>query len=246
MDGVEAILRDFGLSSRAAQVYLAGLALGPCSVRDIARQGGLSRTGLYDVMRELQSRQLVVLAYEGKKVRYSMVHPRRLLRMNEMRIEKFRRAISKMAIAKQQPLPSRVRTLTGREGFLSFMDELEQSNDPYVHVGDIEQIFRVFGSSALERSILKRDQQHTRRRIIAPRDPWLKRFLRLHPNARREVRFLPAGAKIPARIYCFAGHRVATVSFSEPITIVIIEDQAVYDAQMRLFNALWAHAAQHD
>ena len=47
------ILKNLGLSEKAAQVYLASLELGEAPVQKLAERAGLKRTTVYYVLEEL-------------------------------------------------------------------------------------------------------------------------------------------------------------------------------------------------
>lgn len=58
------------------------------------------------------------------------------------------------------------------------------------------------------------------------------------PNKNAKIRFIPKEFVIPVRTMVY-GNKVAIVDFTDPMTTIIIEKQAIADAYMNHFNLLW-------
>ncbi len=73
------ILKDYlqkiGLSDKEARLFIAGLQLGPASVQELARESGLKRTTVYEVLKGLQEKNLVNMSQQEKKRFYIMEEP---------------------------------------------------------------------------------------------------------------------------------------------------------------------------
>ena len=62
------LLTSFGLKPQEAKVYLACLKLGESSVSQIARESGIQRTFVYDILDNLQKRGVIsAIEAAGKK-----------------------------------------------------------------------------------------------------------------------------------------------------------------------------------
>lgn len=72
-------LVEFGLSDKESNVYLAMLELGPSSVQDIAKKGGVNRATTYVMIEALKRRGLVSSVEHGKKTFFASESPQHLL-----------------------------------------------------------------------------------------------------------------------------------------------------------------------
>ena len=76
---MKASLKEFGLTQKEAEVYLAMLELGPASVQDIAKKAGVNRTTTYVMLEALQRRGLMSSFEKGKKLLFNAENPQRLM-----------------------------------------------------------------------------------------------------------------------------------------------------------------------
>ncbi|MBI4088480.1 hypothetical protein HY415_00060 [Candidatus Kaiserbacteria bacterium] len=73
-----------GLSAKAATVYVALLEVGvPLSPKGIIIRTRLHRQYVYDALRELQDKRLVIISGEKRRIKYGAVSPDRLLQEAE-------------------------------------------------------------------------------------------------------------------------------------------------------------------
>ncbi len=72
-------LRKLGLREKEAQLYLAGLELGPCSAQSIARKTGISRPTAYELIKRLEQKGLFVETKEKKKRYFIAQSPDKIL-----------------------------------------------------------------------------------------------------------------------------------------------------------------------
>lgn len=85
---IQTLLRNFGLSDKETQIYLALIELGPSSVRVVAEKAGINRGTAYDILRELISAGLATYYHKQTKQFFVAEPPEKLLRALEDREEK--------------------------------------------------------------------------------------------------------------------------------------------------------------
>lgn len=81
-------LREFGLSKKEAEVYLALLELGVAGANDIAKQAGINRSSTYVVIESLKKHGLVSMTVDKKVQGYIAAAPETLLKMAEEKSER--------------------------------------------------------------------------------------------------------------------------------------------------------------
>ncbi|MEK7118457.1 MAG: helix-turn-helix domain-containing protein, partial [Patescibacteria group bacterium] len=87
------ILKNIGLSEKAARVYLASLELGETSVQKLAERAGLKRTTVYYVLEELISFGALIETKQNKKIAYIPTEPTHLLRRAKEHLNDFEAAL---------------------------------------------------------------------------------------------------------------------------------------------------------
>ena len=83
------ILRDFGLSTKEAQVYLALMEMGKASVAEIAQKAKINRTTTYDILENLANYHLVGRA-QGKRKHFAAEAPELLISYLEQKSKEFK------------------------------------------------------------------------------------------------------------------------------------------------------------
>jgi len=119
-----------GLSAKGAAVYVAALRAGsPLSPKSLILQSGLHRQYVYDALRELENRGLMVRVGIGRKVKYQPTSPDRLLQDAEkQRLDAFSGVRSLMKLYDCSPA-GLVEIIRGSEACIeSEFEMLKQAN----------------------------------------------------------------------------------------------------------------------
>jgi sugar-specific transcriptional regulator TrmB len=72
------ILKTFGLEPRETRIYLALLASGPASIRDIADRANINRGTTHELLKRMQQKGIVSLFPKGKRRHFSAEPPSKL------------------------------------------------------------------------------------------------------------------------------------------------------------------------
>ncbi len=140
---------ELGLSATETKVYLAGLALGPTSVQELAKKAKLSRTATYDAVSQLQGRGLISTFERGKKKFFSAEEPerarlyfeQRVQRMNE-KIGVFDRFIDELKMLAGGERPT-VRFYEGDEALYAlFNDMASVGPSEFLEVSNVDEVYK--------------------------------------------------------------------------------------------------------
>src|SRR3989338_1979975 len=88
------ILKNVGLSEKAARVYLASLGLGEAPVQKLAEHAGVKRTTVYYVLEELIEFGALIEVRRNKKIAYVPAEPSHLLQRARERLNDFEAALA--------------------------------------------------------------------------------------------------------------------------------------------------------
>ncbi len=84
------LLKKLGFSDKMAKVYLVLLGLGPSSVRKIAESSGLNRGSVYEILKDLQEKEVVRYYKEDTKQLFVAEDPENLRQVIRQQEEKLR------------------------------------------------------------------------------------------------------------------------------------------------------------
>lgn len=238
------ILKQLGLSDKEIKVYLKLLAAGPVSVRTLATLAGINRGTTYDILKSLQKLGLVSYYHKATKQYFLAEDPSKLLAATEEKIrslneikESIKELIPELkslqASSKSKPVVKYYESYQGVKTILT--DVLETVAQA------AEKQYYVFSSSSLRPYLYKAFPRFTSQRI--------KKGIKVEAvavgsggeEAKLSARkWLTQKEGSPTYILIYAG-KVAMISVNqnkEPLGL-IIEDQALYQTQLQLFQFIW-------
>ena len=135
---IELELRKLGLTEKEVRVYLAGLELGPSSVKKIAEMAKITRPTAYEIIKSLERKGLFAETPKGKKQKkkrlFAVQSPERILgilRTQKREIEEkereFIRIISTLRSKYYLKNQSEIRVYEGKEGLKALINDFSQS-----------------------------------------------------------------------------------------------------------------------
>src|SRR4030042_4852159 len=96
-------LKQFGLTEKEAQIYLALLELGTASVQKIAQKAKVARPTTYDVLESLKNQQLASIFEKGKVKYYSPTDPASILEMAKLKNQAIKDAFPQLRVLYSLP-----------------------------------------------------------------------------------------------------------------------------------------------
>lgn len=228
-----------GLSAKGATVYVTLLEAGaPLSPKSIIIKTRLHRQYVYDALRELQDKRLVIISGEKRRIKYGAVSPDRLLQEAEkQRIDTLDSVRNLMKLYDCSPAGV-VEVIRGSEAVIE--DELAQLRD--AKPGDFLDIIggagmhwvNLFGERVQEWEGLRKEKNIKLRYIGSGKDV---RYNREESVIEHESRLIPGiGDIVNVAI------RPESVSFNiyEPEIITVrVKNAAAIASQRALFEVLW-------
>jgi sugar-specific transcriptional regulator TrmB len=135
---MELELKKLGLKEKEVKVYLAGLELGPNSIKNIAEKVKIPRPTVYEIVKKLEEKGLFIETKKGKKRLFVAQSPSqilRFLRIKKREIEEkereFTRIISILE-AKYSREKEGIRIFQGKEGKKAIIEILSLSPTPEI------------------------------------------------------------------------------------------------------------------
>jgi len=238
------VLKKLGLSDKEIAVYLALLALGTGSVREIARIAKINRGTTYDILKSLAALGLVSSIAQKSKHHFVAEDPGELLGL----IKKKRGELAVMEhelgnhLSELQSLHKRggekpvVRYFEGPRGIRELLGQvllvMEEAH---------EKLYYVYSSSSIREHYHKAYPAFTKDRI---KKKIYVRAISVGPGGSThgldERKWLSKKEGAPSYTLIFAGH-IAHIARDTGgrMTGVLLENEAMYQSHKMIFEALW-------
>lgn len=230
-----------GLSEKEAEVYYAGLLLGPTTVLKIARQTNLKRSTVYSVIDSLIAQGLFRVDETNLKKLFVAENPQNIIGLVEEKVAKAKSVIPDLEILfKKSGKEALIKTYEGLPAMQAiidrFIDETKSGEFRYGIGGDLgwhdidpqrqEKYFKwreritldtrfMFTESA--RAVLHQEKAHV---------------------LQNKIKVLPSHVKLGIDI-TVTPHFVVIMKLTNPMTAVVIEDKEVIETYRQLFLFIW-------
>lgn len=240
-------IKSLGLSDHEAQVYMAGLKLGPTTVLSLARLTGIHRTVVYTIIDTLKAKGLMHEEAAGFKTKFVADSPERLELALERKRAELHEALPKlMEIYNTEGAPATFRVYTGLEAVKGMYEEMLRElkpHDEYEAVAnhalwaDLDPKF-FFGF--LER----RKKLRTHNRILLENDERGRISQSQGRNYQEDIRLLPKGVSLTTNLL-IAPRLMIMHSTVDPIVGIALTDKNFIKMQKEYFEVMWSVSGEN-
>lgn len=236
-------LKEMGLSENEIIIYLALLKSGELTSYSLSKQTSINRGYLYEVLKKLNEKGIISEFTSESKNFYRATAPDKLLSIMEFKLEGLKKTIPELRKIKNSwKEETNIDTYKGKCCFKIVMNDIisELKNNSEVLILGIEEkllmnlepiYFRRYFSIIQKRNI--------KERIIVQRGTKI-----LKEAKTTEYRFLP-NSYIGKVIQVIYGNRIAILTLSEPLNLVIISDRDIAHTYTKQFELFWKVAAKN-
>lgn len=241
MSNLIEIIKNLGLSTKAAKVYLSALELGEASVQQLAEKSGLKRTTLYYLLEELIESGVIIYTKTGKKVYYVAEQPATLLKIAREKIYSFENSIGiledKIGQINRKP---RVYFLYGTAGFKQVWDMiLDTKEKEYRIVTEGEHFLDyVREKYIVDEIVAKKKELGVSSKQLITSSPYAKEVIAKDVRENRVSKLLPSSCKLPFT-EIITESMVAFISPRFNNMIFIVENESFSKTRRSIFDALW-------
>lgn len=243
-----AALLQLGLSDKEILAYLAILQSNDASVPSLAKETGLSRGTIYDLVEKLKSKNFIAEVKKGKKRRLVCESPTNtlytLLDKKHDQLEKSKILVENIlptliALDANNDFKPQIRVYTGEKGFRKVWDEIfSYKGKNFLSIARIETFIKFMGKDFLtEIQERKRKIGFTSRAINEDSQSANEMKIR-DKQYDRETRLAPKEFQFPSSEIIF-GDKIAMFSTREENIIVVIESKDFAETHRAYFEMLW-------
>lgn len=242
---IESMLKQFGLSTNEAKIYLASLALGQASAQEIATKARIKRTTAYSVLSALLGRGIVGKTKKNNKTRFVADSPERLLTLTSELQQQIKAALPELqALTNRGGSKPRVIFFEGAEAIQQVYDDTLTEKPNEILEWNTNDYFTAFpvGHGYIE----KRQALGIRaRRIAGEGTAWQRKHKSRDSQELAETIIVPSKMFSPNVEVNIYGHKIAFMSYADQMSI-IIESKAIAEAMRQAYELSWKGAKQYD
>ncbi len=234
-------LKQFGLTDKEAQVYVAALELGDATVQGLARKSKMKRTSIYSVLESLKDKGLISSSVRKKRRYYHGSDPRDLLVKMEERKHAVRAMIPELlSITNLIERKPRIKFFEGVEGIKEiYLDVFRYPNEK-IYAWVTDEVWDEMDEDFLNHYISERARRKIFAFVIAPDCKVIREYKAKDLKSFRKTQ-LDRGTLFngEVEIDLYGGKNIGIMSFGEKMGLVI-ESEKIYNTLKSLFNIHWA------
>lgn len=234
----------FGLDSKEAEIYLAGIELGPASVLELSRRTSMPRTTLYPILEKLRRLGVFIFTQHKKRTNYVAVPPKALLQILAERERTLSESMKQLETIHGTVREGAGVTLyEGTDGFKQlwqkiFRSGVQEYRNLTSGVGMLDYVKEPY---LVERVIAERIKRGIISYQLIPETRDARKIVAKDPIELRESRFLPPETEVPASVLIF-GDDVAFITTRAENTMILVASGETAATHKTIFDLLWENA----
>lgn len=241
---INTALQKIGLDNKERQVYLALLKLGSGTVKSIAAEAKLKRPHVYNILEDLEKKNLISRSPDSQKAIYHAEHPRQLLR----ELNKSKQAISDIlpdlaSVFGQHKAKPRVRLLEGMRGMEKIYEEIIVQSKIDI-IGTVKGVQPLFPKIVEKATTMVAGKKHAFIRDLLTKDLEGLEYARRTLKDNHHIRFMPPNINFTMDCSIY-GNTVAMFSLREHLFALVIENKDIANSFRSLFELAWTAGEEY-
>jgi sugar-specific transcriptional regulator TrmB len=234
-------LIEFGLTENEVKVYLATLSLGPTTILSISKETDIRRTTVYEIIKSLISKGLMVTELKGFKKLFCATHPQNLISIFENKKDNLEIIVPELtAFYKIEGTEDNIKTYQGIDSIKSLYREIlntYRTGDFSYIIGNNEKFFaldpKFFNKYIEDRAKLNLDV-----RIIVDDSESSRERKKYARNFNSQIRILPKNANLPAN-FTVNKNLFLTQTLENKVMALTTSNKDIIGLQKNLFEIIW-------
>lgn len=230
-------LQHAGFSSSEANIYLALLKSGSCTVTILTQETGIHRTYIYDILEKLREKGFVSIFKENNKKYFKASPPSRVkeyLMEKIDTVDKILPNLEKLANINQND--ATVEVFKGIEGLKTVLNEITRERKDYIVFGAVKQ-FEFVGSLYSKQFLNKVNKLKIKEKAI------LEKGEKIIQAKNHEYRYLLKEHMVSTSFVLFGEKTVLLIW--KPLIQIVINNPDIQKTYKTQFNLLWKIAKSH-
>jgi sugar-specific transcriptional regulator TrmB len=230
----EKSLKKIGLEDSEIKIYLTLLKLGSSTATSLAKETGINRSYLYDILERLINRGLVSFFAKNNIKYFNATSPESLVDYADSIKKDIQKLIPELEKLKSIPKEvAKVELFQGKEGLKTLLKDIISERKNYVVFGEEGQFQNMF--PVYIQQFLRDASVYGIEEKLITKTGVKKNILQ---SKKSQIRHLPNEYFSPVSTVVY-GDKVSIFIWKEPYFAVLITDGEVAKSYRNYFNALW-------
>ena len=233
-------LKEYGLSDKEIQTYLALLPLGSVNLQEVAKRLNFPRTTTYNTLNYLVNKGLVSKILKQGITFFTAIEPEKFLDKLDEKKRLIESILPKLKDLKEnEKQPSNVQIYEGFKGIFTILSDIFKVKQQVYYFGGYKKSLDILKHLPDQARFMRIDRNIPAKIIIDPTEEpsfHTKKYKKL-----TELRFLSSLEDFPAMIFIY-GNKVAMYVLKGDLIGVIIENKEFSEAMKMIFEMYWSQA----
>jgi len=226
------ILNKIGFEEKEKAIYLTLLKLGRSTASEISETSKIERTLCYSILQKLIDKAIVSYIIKNNVKSFSAINPRSLLESLKEKEKELRESLPKLEeLMNSNNENTRAEVYSGKEGIKFILRDIIKQKSDYMVLGE-EGRFQEILPIESEQFMRKIEHAKIKERVL------VKNGGEIVKSKNSKFKFLPKNYLSPASTVIYGG-KVAILIWSEPLTMILIDNVDVAKSYKNYFNLLW-------
>ncbi len=243
MEGsINRVLSLIGLMKNDRKVYVDLVQHGNSSALEIAKRTSIHRTNVYDALRELERKGLILKVVHENKQLFCARSPDKITDyISEIKREVEALVPQLMNIKREEKREEAITLSKGSFAIRDALTELLNLNAPISVYGASKEAVESFGAAFLQEFHKKRVSKKIPMRHIYHQDS-ASRMSQLNKMKYTEAKYLPKKYdSVVSTAIC--GDTVLLIIFTKPVSIIHIKNKNIAESYDKYFEILWSKSS---
>lgn len=233
-------LREYGLTEKEANVYLALLPLGSVNLQEVARRVNYPRTTVYNTINYLLSKGLVSKIIKKGVTFYSSVNPEKIKDKLEEKKKVFESALPELKLLASEMKPSSsVQIYEGFRGIYTLLWDVFNKKQMTYYFGGYTQSLETLKHLPAQLRMLRLERKIPAKIIVDKANENI--FHKPEYQKLTEMKVLPSLKDFPCMVFVY-GEKVAMYTVTGDLIGIIIHNPQFSQAMRIIFEMYWRQA----
>ena len=234
-------LTGFGLNENEIKVYISTLEVGPTTVINISQKTGIRRTTVYELIKSLIGKGLMIVDMRGFKKLYTATHPQNLKNILESKKENLEVILPELSsLYKAQGGENSIKSYEGLDSiknlYLDILDDYRSGDFCYI-IGNNDKFFGL-DSKFFKKYVEDRAKLNLDVRVIVDDSESSRERKKYAKNLNSQVRILPKNMSLPAN-FTVTNHVFLTQTFDNKVMALTVNNKDMISLQKNIFEFIW-------
>ena len=238
-DMLEQVLEQAGMSKKQAKIYLAALALGETTIKEIAQKSGIRRTTIYDVIQEMVDAGYIKLTSHGARRKFLAATPSEVQFIIKRRVSAIQGVLEDLIqISNVEKAKPKVWFFEGIEGLKNAFSDTLKYPESEIYQWGSRDLLDVLGEDWATKYMIRRANEKIFAKTLSPDLPDVRRYKKMDEKHYREIRLVDPKKflfEIELDVY---GSRLAMISVKDQMAVVI-ESKPIANTLKAIHKMCW-------